>query len=170
MESINHKEELPYRINLQRDVDPNLSNIIISTISSMEDDNYILENSDWSNYEIIDWIKRFITPKIIKFDKDRTIHFVDKEVFLVIYKDKSKREIDKWLHEKNNIDFFDYQSPQVIWSVDSEKKYYLILKTKKSPNWDTNEKTYRWIILNPTIWVKNIEDLYAGQIEDILSK
>jgi hypothetical protein len=51
---------------------------------------------------------------VIQFDGDRVIHFIDKEVFLVMYKDRLKRETDKLLHQKNNIAFSDYQSPQVI--------------------------------------------------------
>lgn len=169
MESIKDRKDEFTRSNIPQNIDQNLYNNIISIISSMEDPNYILENSDWSNYEIVDWIKCFLTPKVIQFDGDRVIHFIDKEVFLVMYKDRLKRETDKLLHQKNNIAFSDYQSPQVIWSIDSKDKYYLILETRKSPEWDTNEKIYRWIILNPSVWVQNITELQQNQIADILN-
>lgn len=136
---------------------------IANTIKNMEDEQYYKENADNNKY--IDG--RYVNPLIREFDGERILHIMKDNLFLVKYNNKELRDTDMKEHTKDFLDSYMLQTPNIYWYVDYNWKYFLILKARKDLEWDTNKRTYGWLIINPNISSTAWYNINT-QIKDIL--
>lgn len=153
------------------DIDDTLKEKIVDASKKLLDEEYVRENSGEEKVDVVDG--KFIIKKpktVFIFDSVRTFYMLqENKDFLVMYNNHESRDRDIILHQKNTVNSPSVQSPDVVWSFDSNGKYFLVLSAKRPLRGRTDKRKYGWMIINPNIQSDIIND-YSEDISDTLNK